>query len=44
MSRVGFPAAESDTVIFSAVASAPGAAGAFVPIVVSKEGSTYLQR
>ena len=41
VSRVGFAAGESDTVIFSEVASAPGAAGAFGPIVVSKKGSTY---
>ena len=37
--RVGFAAGESDTVMSSEVASAPGAAGAIGAIVVSKEGS-----
>ena len=40
VSRVGFAAVKSETVISSEVASTPGAAGAFGPIVVLKEGST----
>ena len=43
--RVIFAAGGRDAIMFSEVASAPGAAGAFGPIVVSKEGSTcrYVQ-
>ena len=39
--RVGFAAGERDTIMFSGVASAPGAAGAFgkITIVVSEQGS-----
>ena len=39
--RVGLAAGERDTIMFSEVASAPGAAGAFGPIVVSEEGSKF---
>ena len=38
--RVGFAAGERDMIMFSEVASAPGGAGAFDPIVVSEGGST----
>lgn len=38
--RVGFAGGERDMIIFSEVASAPTAAGAYDPIVVSGEGSS----
>ena len=38
--RVGFAAGEWDTIMSSEVGSAPSAAGAFDPMVVSEEGST----
>lgn len=42
--RVGLAAGEWDTIIFSEVASAPGAAGVIGPIVVSVEGSTCMSK
>ena len=44
VSSVCFAAAESVTVMFSEVATARGAAGAYGSIVVPKEGSSHLQR